>query len=152
MPSRFDNEKDAEAFLQSCVDGVFSIKDIVLKPLKRKPSAPFTTSTLQQEASRKLGFSVKRTMINAQKLYEQGFITYMRTDSVNLSETALTQINTEIVSAFGEKYAEARKFKNKKSSNAQEAHEAIRPSYIAVSYTHLRAPRDATLSRMPSSA
>jgi len=130
LPARFDNEKDAEGFLQSCVDGTFTIKDIVLKPLKRKPSAPFTTSTLQQEASRKLGFSVKRTMINAQKLYEQGFITYMRTDSVNLSETALTQINTEIVSAFGEQYAEARKFKNKKS-NAQEAHEAIRPSYIA---------------------
>jgi len=130
LPTRFDNEKDAEGFLQSCVDGIFTIKDIVLKPLKRKPSAPFTTSTLQQEASRKLGFSVKRTMINAQKLYEQGFITYMRTDSVNLSETALTQINTEIISAFGEQYAEARKFKNKKS-NAQEAHEAIRPSYIA---------------------
>ena len=131
LPSRFDQEKDAEAFLNSCLNGTFSINDIVVKPLKRKPSAPFTTSTLQQEASRKLGFSVKRTMINAQKLYEQGFITYMRTDSVNLSETALTQIKTEIVSAFGEKYSEERKFKNKKNSNAQEAHEAIRPSYIA---------------------
>ncbi len=131
LPSRFDKEGDAEAFLQSCLNGTFSIKDIVIKPLKRKPSAPFTTSTLQQEASRKLGFSVKRTMINAQKLYEQGFITYMRTDSVNLSETALTQISSEIISSFGKEYAEERKFKNKKSSNAQEAHEAIRPSYIA---------------------
>jgi len=130
LPSRFDEEKDADAFLQSCVDGNFSIKDIVVKPLKRKPSAPFTTSTLQQEASRKLGFSVKRTMINAQKLYEQGFITYMRTDSVNLSETALTQISTEIVSTFGQNYSFERKFKTKKS-NAQEAHEAIRPTYIA---------------------
>jgi len=131
LPKRYDTEAEAEAFLNSCVNGTFSIKDIVVKPLKRKPSAPFTTSTLQQEASRKLGFSVKRTMINAQKLYEQGFITYMRTDSVNLSETALTQIKTEIVSAFGEKYAEERKYKSKKNSNTQEAHEAIRPSYIA---------------------
>lgn len=129
LPEQFATEKDAEEFLKKCVGAKFSIKDIQVKPLTRKPSAPFTTSTLQQEASRKLGFAVKRTMIAAQKLYEAGFISYMRTDSVNLSETAISAIASEIVQKFGDKYLETRRFKSK-NNNAQEAHEAIRPSYI----------------------
>lgn len=129
LPEQFATEKEAEDFLKKCIGAKFSIKDIQVKPLTRKPSAPFITSTLQQEASRKLGFSVKRTMIAAQKLYEAGFISYMRTDSVNLSETAISAIASEIVQKFGDKYLETRRFKSK-NSNAQEAHEAIRPSYI----------------------
>ena len=129
LPEQFETEKDAEEFLKKCIGAKFSIKDIQVKPLTRKPSAPFTTSTLQQEASRKLGFAVKRTMIAAQKLYEAGFISYMRTDSVNLSETAISAIASEIVQKFGDKYLETRRFKSK-NNNAQEAHEAIRPSYI----------------------
>lgn len=129
LPEQFATEKDAEEFLKKCIDAKFSINDIQVKPLTRKPSAPFTTSTLQQEASRKLGFAVKRTMIAAQKLYEAGFISYMRTDSVNLSETAISAIASEIIQKFGDKYLETRRFKSK-NNNAQEAHEAIRPSYI----------------------
>ncbi len=129
MPTRFDKEQDAETFLNNCVNAEYKINNIEVKPLKRKPTAPFTTSTLQQEASRKLGFSVKRTMTNAQRLYEQGFITYMRTDSVNLSETALTSIAQEIEKSYGKEYLQTRRFKGKKEL-AQEAHEAIRPSYI----------------------
>jgi len=129
MATRFDNVTDAESFLNNCVGATYSINNIEVKPLKRKPTAPFTTSTLQQEASRKLGFAVKRTMMNAQRLYEQGFITYMRTDSVNLSETALTTIATEIEKSYGKEYLHTRKYKGK-NQNAQEAHEAIRPSYI----------------------
>src|SRR6202007_3456185 len=98
------------------------------KPAKRSPSAPFTTSTLQQEAARKLGFSVSQTMVVAQKLYESGKITYMRTDSVNLSELAMDAAANQIKSQYGNKYHQARKFKNKNES-AQEAHEAIRPTY-----------------------
>jgi DNA topoisomerase-1 len=128
-PNRFDEEGDAQSFLEKCAKAAFSIKDISVKPLKRRPAPPFTTSTLQQEASRKLGFSVSRTMINAQRLYEQGFITYMRTESTNLSEVALTKIAEEVEKSFGQKYVKTRRFKSKKGL-AQEAHEAIRPSYI----------------------
>jgi DNA topoisomerase-1 len=128
-PGRFQAEKDAEDFLRQCIGAEFSIANIEVKPLKRRPAAPFTTSTLQQEASRKLGFSVKRTMIAAQKLYEQGFITYMRTDSTNLSELALQAIAAEIENQFGKRYLHTRRYKSK-SASAQEAHEAIRPTYI----------------------
>ncbi len=129
LPTKYNTEADAQAFLEKCKSAAYTINNIELRPLTRKPTAPFTTSTLQQEASRKLGFSVKRTMVNAQRLYEAGMITYMRTDSVNLSETALTNIASEIVSSYGENYLETRRFKSKKS-NTQEAHEAIRPTYI----------------------
>ncbi len=128
LPTRYDSEGDAQAFLEKCKAAVFSITNIAVRPTKRKPTAPFTTSTLQQEASRKLGFSVRRTMTNAQRLYEQGFITYMRTDSVTLSETALANIADVITKNYGANYLSTRQYKNKKS-NAQEAHEAIRPSY-----------------------
>ena len=129
LPGRYDNEGEAKDFLNKCIGANFRIDNINVKPLKRKPTAPFTTSTLQQEASRKLGFSVKRTMTNAQRLYEQGFITYMRTDSINLSETALQSIGEEVIKSYGQEYHEVRRFKSKKAL-AQEAHEAIRPSYI----------------------
>ncbi len=128
LPTRYDTQGDAESFLEKCGKADFSITNIAVRPTKRKPTAPFTTSTLQQEASRKLGFSVKRTMTNAQRLYEQGFITYMRTDSVTLSETALNTIADLIEKNYGSNYLTTRQYKNKKS-NAQEAHEAIRPSY-----------------------
>lgn len=129
LPTRYDTEKDAEAFLNKCLGAKFKIEDIEVKPLKRKPTAPFTTSTLQQEASRKLGYSVNRTMQNAQRLYEAGYITYMRTDSTNLSEVAIQSIAEEIEKSFGKNYVQTRRFKSKNQS-AQEAHEAIRPSYI----------------------
>lgn len=128
-PTRFDSEKDAEAFLKACVNAQFQINNIEVKPLKRKPTAPFTTSTLQQEASRKLGFAVKRTMSVAQRLYEAGHITYMRTDSTALSEVALASIAQEVEKNYGKNYLQTRRFKSK-NSNAQEAHEAIRPTYI----------------------
>ncbi len=128
-PKRFDTEQDARAFLEGCIGATYDIQDIEVKPIKRRPTAPFTTSTLQQEASRKLGFSVNRTMSAAQRLYEQGFITYMRTDSTNLSELALKSIAEEIEKEFGSKYVQTRRFKGK-SAGAQEAHEAIRPTYI----------------------
>lgn len=128
-PTRFDTETDAQAFLEKCVGADFSISDINVKPLKRRPTAPFTTSTLQQEASRKLGFAVKRTMIAAQRLYEAGMITYMRTDSTNLSEIAIQHIAEEIEKNYGKNYLKTRRYKSK-SASAQEAHEAIRPTYI----------------------
>lgn len=130
LPSNFKTEKDATDYLNKCVGASFKIKDIKVRPAKRKPAAPFTTSTLQQEASRKLGFSVSRTMSTAQRLYEAGHITYMRTDSTSLSETALQSIATEIANSFGQNYVQTRRFKSK-SEGAQEAHEAIRPSYIS---------------------
>lgn len=130
LPSRFNKEIDAQTYLNKCVGATFKIKNINVRPAKRKPAAPFTTSTLQQEASRKLGFSVSRTMSNAQRLYEAGHITYMRTDSISLSETALQNIAAEIVSSFGQNYVQTRRFKSK-NANAQEAHEAIRPTYIS---------------------
>lgn len=129
--SKIDEENVALQILENCKNSDFSIVDIVKKPLTRNPAAPFTTSTLQQEASRKLGFAVKRTMSVAQKLYEQGFITYMRTDSTTLSDQAIGSIKNEIVSSFGEQYSKVRQFKSK-SASAQEAHEAIRPTSINV--------------------
>ncbi|TXB61590.1 type I DNA topoisomerase [Phaeodactylibacter luteus] len=128
-PSRFNDEKGAQQFLEQCREAAFEITDIDVKPLKRRPTAPFTTSTLQQEASRKLGFSVQRTMSVAQRLYEAGHITYMRTDSVALSETALKSIAQEITHLYGSNYLKTRRYKGK-SAGAQEAHEAIRPTYI----------------------
>ncbi|HTI90874.1 MAG TPA: type I DNA topoisomerase [Puia sp.] len=121
--------ENAEKFLQSCVGADYTVTDIQVKPAKKTPAAPFTTSTLQQEASRKLGYSVSRTMLLAQKLYESGKITYMRTDSLNLSETAMDAAANQIRSQYGDKYSHPRKFKNKNES-AQEAHEAIRPTYM----------------------
>ncbi len=129
LSNRYDKIEDAESFLEKCKNASYRINNIEVKPLTRKPTAPFTTSTLQQEASRKLGFSVKRTMLNAQRLYEAGFITYMRTDSINLSEVALQSIAAEIEANYGTQYVETRRFKSKKAL-AQEAHEAIRPTYI----------------------
>nr|MBA3674063.1 type I DNA topoisomerase [Chitinophagaceae bacterium] len=120
----------AEKFLQSCIGAEYTVKDIQVKPGKRTPAAPFTTSTLQQEASRKLGYGVSKTMLLAQKLYESGKITYMRTDSVSLSETAIEDIKNAVRECCGENFIELRKFKNKNES-AQEAHEAIRPTYMA---------------------
>jgi DNA topoisomerase I len=121
---------DAEAFLNACIGASYAVKDIQVKPGKKSPAAPFTTSTLQQEASRKLGYSVSKTMLIAQKLYESGKISYMRTDSVSLSETAMSDIRAQIGSQYGEQYAQPRKFRNKNES-AQEAHEAIRPTYMS---------------------
>ncbi|TKC10083.1 type I DNA topoisomerase [Pedobacter polaris] len=129
LPQRFEKATDAEKFLQDCINAGFAVSSLEVKPAKRNPAAPFTTSTLQQEASRKLGFSVARTMQIAQKLYESGKITYMRTDSVNLSETAIAAASAEIRSAWGEKYHQPRVYKTK-SAGAQEAHEAIRPTYF----------------------
>ena len=119
----------AEKFLQSCIGAEYTVKDIQVKPGKRTPAAPFTTSTLQQEASRKLGYGVSKTMLLAQKLYESGKISYMRTDSVNLSETAINDIKNAVKNCCGENYIEIRKYKSKNES-AQEAHEAIRPTYM----------------------
>jgi len=129
LPERWTQQEDAEKFLQDCIAADFDVKSLETRPAKRSPAAPFTTSTLQQEASRKLGYSVSRTMQIAQKLYESGHITYMRTDSVNLSDTALNAAADEIVSAYGQKYHQHRKYKTK-SAGAQEAHEAIRPTYF----------------------
>ncbi|MEP6787313.1 MAG: type I DNA topoisomerase [Acidobacteriota bacterium] len=120
--------EDAEAFLKGCVGANYKVTDVQVKPGKRSPAPPFTTSTLQQEASRKLGYGVARTMQIAQRLYENGHITYMRTDSVNLGETALADIKETVNSLYGERYHQFRTFKNKNES-AQEAHEAIRPTY-----------------------
>lgn len=128
--TRFDQVEGAEKFLNECKGAAYTVKDIQVKPTRRSPAAPFTTSTLQQEASRKLGYSVSRTMQIAQKLYENGYITYMRTDSVSLSETAVADIRNQVQSSFGNKFYQARKFKNKNES-AQEAHEAIRPTYMS---------------------
>jgi DNA topoisomerase-1 len=129
LPERFSDQQEAEQFLKDCIEATFTVKSLETRPTKRSPAAPFTTSTLQQEASRKLGFSVSRTMSVAQRLYESGKITYMRTDSVNLSDTALEAAAQQITSAYGEKYHQRRKYKTK-SANAQEAHEAIRPTYF----------------------
>jgi DNA topoisomerase-1 len=128
-PQKLTTAGAAEKFLNECKGASYTVKDVTVKDGKRTPSAPFTTSTLQQEASRKLGYSVSKTMLLAQKLYESGKITYMRTDSISLSETAIDAIKKEINSSFGDKYYQPRKFKNKNES-AQEAHEAIRPSYM----------------------
>jgi DNA topoisomerase I len=129
LSQRFADIVGAEKFLSDCINAVYEVKSLETKPSRRNPAAPFTTSTLQQEASRKLGFSVARTMTIAQRLYESGKITYMRTDSVNLSETALIAAETEINTAYGQKYHKKRQYKTK-SAGAQEAHEAIRPTYF----------------------
>src|SRR5688572_6521828 len=128
--SKFPKAEAAEEFLKSCINAQYTVRDIQVKPSRRSPAAPFTTSTLQQEASRKLGYGVSRTMLLAQKLYENGLITYMRTDSVNLSDTAMDDIRKNIKSSFGDKYYQSRKYKTKNDS-AQEAHEAIRPTYMS---------------------
>ncbi|MGJ1265300.1 type I DNA topoisomerase [Sphingobacterium spiritivorum] len=130
LPQRFETEAEAAQFLKDCISASFSVSSLEKKPAKRTPSAPFTTSTLQQEASRKLGFSVARTMQVAQRLYEAGRITYMRTDSVNLSDTAIESAEKEITNAYGTKYHKMRKYKTK-AAGAQEAHEAIRPTYFS---------------------
>ncbi len=129
LQHRFETKEEAKAFLQSCVGATFTVSKAEEKPTKRYPAAPFTTSTLQQEAGRKLGMSVAQTMSVAQRLYEQGLITYMRTDSVNLSAQAIAQCKNEISALFGDKYSSAHNYKTK-TKGAQEAHEAIRPSYI----------------------
>jgi DNA topoisomerase-1 len=129
-PSKMSTLGDAQAFLETCKGASYKVTDIQVKPAKRTPAAPFTTSTLQQEASRKMGYSVSKTMLLAQKLYESGKITYMRTDSINLSDTALDDIRNQVTTAYGSQYHQPRKFKNK-NENAQEAHEAIRPTYMS---------------------
>ena len=130
LDKRFDSKEEALNFLTTCVDAQFTVSSLVKKPAKKSPSAPFTTSTLQQEASRKLGFSVGQTMSVAQKLYESGTITYMRTDSVNLSKEAMQTAASYIEKEFGKEYAKSRQFSTK-SKGAQEAHEAIRPTNLS---------------------
>jgi DNA topoisomerase-1 len=137
----FESTLKAQEFLQSCIGATFQISDLLKKPAKRKPSAPFTTSTLQQEASRKLGFPVAKTMRVAQQLYEQGYITYMRTDSVNLSQEALAAASEVISTSFGKKYAKRRTYSTK-SKGAQEAHEAVRPTNLAVSTINMGYDQD----------
>ena len=127
IPKNFDSKKEADIFLKSCSNAKFSITDLTKKPAKKSPAAPFTTSTLQQEASRKLGFPVAKTMQVAQRLYEAGLITYMRTDSVNLSVDAREAAADEISNYYGKEYSKQRVFKSK-AKGAQEAHEAIRPT------------------------
>ena len=129
LPKRFNTKEEAKAFLEKCRNAEFSITNLETKPAKKSPAAPFTTSTLQQEAGRKFGYSVAQTMTIAQKLYEAGKITYMRTDSVNLSQTAIDGATAEITKSYGANFVEVRQYKNK-SKNAQEAHEAIRPTYM----------------------
>lgn len=131
LPERFDAEEDALAFLEACKGASFNIEDLQTKPSKRSPAPPFTTSTMQQEAARKLGFSVLQTMTVAQKLYEAGKISYMRTDSVNLSDEAVKGATAQITSAYGKEFVQNRQYKTK-SSSAQEAHEAIRPTDFSV--------------------
>ena len=127
LPKNFDTQAEAEAFLQQNIGANFKVQSLETKPAKKMPAPPFTTSTLQQEAARKLHFSVSKTMTVAQRLYESGFITYMRTDSVNLSQEALSTAKNAIVQLFGEQYSQVRNFATK-SKGAQEAHEAIRPT------------------------
>ena len=129
LDRRFNSHDEAMAFLEKCKDANFVVENIVKKPLKRVPAPPFTTSTLQQEAARKLGFTVSQTMMVAQRLYESGRITYMRTDSVNLSSLAINASKREIVESYGADYSHPRKF-HTHSKGAQEAHEAIRPTFI----------------------
>jgi len=129
LPQRFKDKKQALAFLEKCKSANYTVENVETKPTKKSPAAPFTTSTLQQEASRKLSFSVSRTMMVAQKLYESGKITYMRTDSVNLSDTATGMAKDLIEKNFGKEYVKIRKYATK-SKGAQEAHEAIRPTFM----------------------
>ena len=129
LGTRFKTTQEAEAFLEKCKDATFTVDSIQKKPVKRTPAPPFTTSTLQQEAARKLGFSVSQTMMVAQRLYENGRITYMRTDSVNLSKLCIDACKTEINSLYGKEYSKTRHYQTH-SKGAQEAHEAIRPTYM----------------------
>ena len=130
LSQRLKTEDEAKALLEACKTARFSIGDVTVKPVKKSPAAPFTTSTLQQEAARKLGFSVAQTMMVAQRLYEAGHITYMRTDSVNLSSLAINTTKDEIVKTLGERYLHIRNY-HTHTKGAQEAHEAIRPTYIS---------------------
>jgi len=130
LPKNFETREAAETFLQSCINAEFKVADLQKKPATKSPAAPFTTSTLQQEASRKLYFPVAKTMMIAQRLYEAGYITYMRTDSVNLSEDAKKAAKEQILSAYGEEFSHPRDYKSK-SKGAQEAHEAIRPTEMS---------------------
>jgi DNA topoisomerase-1 len=130
LPKSFDTKKQAQTFLNSCLGANFKVDDLQKKPAKKTPAAPFTTSTLQQEAARKLYFPVAKTMMIAQRLYESGLITYMRTDSVNLSDDCKKDAQQEIISSYGESYSFPRDFSNK-SKGAQEAHEAIRPTSMS---------------------
>ncbi|MCI6861709.1 MAG: type I DNA topoisomerase [Prevotella sp.] len=130
LDHRFSTHEEALAFLEQCKDALFTIEQIQKKPLKRSPAVPFTTSTLQQEAARKLGFTVSQTMMVAQRLYEAGHITYMRTDSVNLSSLCISTAKEAVVSLYGEEYSKPRNFTTH-TKGAQEAHEAIRPTYMS---------------------
>ena len=131
LPNRFDTEEETRKFIESCINASYKVEGIEKKPATRFPAPPFTTSTLQQEASRKLGFSSKRTMATAQKLYESGFITYMRTDATNLSNEAVNEIREYIIQEYGDKFVpEKPNIYVTKSKNAQEAHEAIRPTHF----------------------
>ena len=129
LGKRFKTKEEATAFLKSCIGAEFTIEDITTRPIKKSPAPPFTTSTLQQEAARKLGYTVAQTMVLAQRLYESGQITYMRTDSVNLSTLALTTSREVVKKMMGERYVKTRNFTTK-TKGAQEAHEAIRPTYM----------------------
>ena len=131
LNNKFDSSEEVKLFLQKNINSTYTVSNVEKKPAKKSPTPPFTTSTLQQEASRKLGFGVTRTMSTAQKLYEAGLITYMRTDSVTISEEAKTSILSEIESKYGDSYVNLRNYKNKNKS-AQEAHEAVRPTDISV--------------------
>ena len=131
LNNKFDSAEEVKAFLQKNINSTYTVSNVEKKPAKKSPTPPFTTSTLQQEASRKLGFGVTRTMSTAQKLYEAGLITYMRTDSVNISEEAKSSILSKIESTYGDSYVNLRNYKNKNKS-AQEAHEAVRPTDISV--------------------
>lgn len=138
LPKKFDNEEEALAFLKACIGATFTVTNLEKKPSRRSPAPPFTTSTMQQEASRKLGYSVIATMTLAQKLYEAGKISYMRTDSVNLSEEALNAAEKEIKSNYGDQYHQHRRYETK-SASAQEAHEAIRPTDFSLQDTGMDA-------------
>lgn len=129
LAHRLKTKAEAQKLLESCQSAIFTIEDITTRPVKKSPAAPFTTSTLQQEAARKLGFTVAQTMMVAQRLYESGRITYMRTDSVNLSELAINGSKEAIANMMGDKYVHPRHFSTK-TKGAQEAHEAIRPTYM----------------------
>ena len=131
LNNKFDSDQEVKAFLQKNINSTYTVSNVEKKPAKKSPTPPFTTSTLQQEASRKLGFGVTRTMSTAQKLYEAGLITYMRTDSVTISEEAKSSILSKIESKYGDSYVNLRNYKNKNKS-AQEAHEAVRPTDISV--------------------
>ncbi len=130
LDKRFSTREQALEFLEKCIKSEFKVSDVVKKPVKRSPAPPFTTSTLQQEAARKLGFTVSQTMMVAQRLYESGRITYMRTDSVNLSSLCINSSKGEIINLYGEQYSRPRQYQTS-SKGAQEAHEAIRPTYMA---------------------